>query len=370
MKLKDKVIVVTGGANGIGRALCHRFAAEGARAVVVADLDIDSATRVAGEIGGLAILTNAAIENDIVRLVHQATNTYGPIDLFCSNAGIAIDGGVEVPDHEWRRIWEINVMAHTYAARAVLPGMIQRGEGYLLQTISAAGLLSQIGSAPYSVTKHAALALAEWLAITYNDAGIRVSALCPQGVRTEMLRQAEQDGVTFLSDGALEPEQVAESVIQGLADERFLILPHPEVAEFFKRKATDYDRWIRGMRKLQARVQPAAAWGLAGSATPWNFEQEPYGERPDETSFNLRAYFDRMPDEKMQRYSPAWSDEQVMEWDGNFTDEGSLFLICSERDVDIQEYRRELAECIRYRDRVRDQVGLAEGMMPISPDHP
>jgi NAD(P)-dependent dehydrogenase (short-subunit alcohol dehydrogenase family) len=252
MELRNKVAVVTGGGNGIGRALSRRFAAEGAAGVVVADLDGDAAARVAEEIGGLAVTTDVSVEADIVRLVDAATTRYGRVNLFCSNAGIGVDGGAEASDADWQRIWQINVMAHVYAARAVLPAMIERGEGYLLQTASAAGLLSQIGSAPYSVTKHAALAFAEWLAITHGDAGIRVSCLCPQGVRTGMLEKAR--GGAFLRDGALEPEQVADCVVKALAEERFLILPHAEVAEYFRRKADDYDRWIRGMRRLQERI--------------------------------------------------------------------------------------------------------------------
>jgi NAD(P)-dependent dehydrogenase (short-subunit alcohol dehydrogenase family) len=257
MELRDKVVVVTGGANGIGRALCRRFAAEGARGVVVADLDGDAAARVAEEINGLAVATDVSVEADIIRLIESATERFGDIDLFCSNAGIGLDGGADVIDSDWQRIWQVNVMAHVYAARAVLPGMLKRGEGYLLQTASAAGLLSQIGSAPYSVTKHAALAFAEWLAITHGDSGIKVSCLCPQGVRTNMLETAR--GGAFLRDGALDPEQVAYSVVKGLAEERFLILPHEEVAEFFRRKADDYDRWIRGMRRLQVKIQDLLA---------------------------------------------------------------------------------------------------------------
>jgi len=184
---------------------------------------------------------------------------YGQIDLFCSNAGIGVEGDCWVPDREWLRSWEINVMAHVYAARAVLPSMLARKEGYLLQTVSAAGLLTQLGSAPYSVTKHAALSLAEWLSITYGDCGIKVSALCPQGVKTRMLENAEFGGGAFLRETALEPDQVAEAVIKGLEAEHFLILPHPEVAEYFRRKANDYDRWIRGMRRLQASMEPLKA---------------------------------------------------------------------------------------------------------------
>ena len=255
MELRDRVVIVTGGADGIGRALCRRFAREGALAVVVADIDSDGATRVADEIGGLAVATDVSKESDIVRLVERAESDYGRIDLFCSNAGIAgLQGGAEVPDSDWQRIWEVNVMAHIYAARAVLPGMIARGAGYLLHTASAAGLLTQIGSAPYSVTKHAALAFAEWLSIAHADAGIKVSCLCPQGVRTKMLLGEDGAGENFLVEGSRSPEEVAESVVVGLAEERFLILPHPEVSEYFRRKADDYDRWLKGMRRLQARV--------------------------------------------------------------------------------------------------------------------
>jgi len=259
MKLKDKVVVVTGGGNGIGRALCRRFAAEGARTVVVADIEHEAAREVAAEIGcGIDFAVNVASESDIQLMVDEVLKKHGQIDLFCSNAGIAIEGDCDVPDREWQRIWEINVMAHTYAARAVLPGMLARKEGYLLQTVSAAGLLTSIGSVPYAVTKHAALGLAEWLSITYGGQGIKVSALCPMGVKTRMLETADGGG-SFLLEGALTPEHVAETVIQGLEEERFLILPHPEVAEFMLRKATDYDRWLRGMRRLQANVQPIKA---------------------------------------------------------------------------------------------------------------
>jgi NAD(P)-dependent dehydrogenase (short-subunit alcohol dehydrogenase family) len=249
MVVTDKVIVVTGGANGIGAALCRRFAADGAKAVIVADIDGEAAQRLAAEIGGFGVLTDVTQEADLRRLVAEAVSRYGPIDLFCSNAGIAIDGGEETSDTDWARCWSVNVMAHVLAARAVLP----RGAGYLLQTVSAAGLLTHIHSASYAVTKHASLAFAEWLAIAYGDRGIGVSALCPQGGRTDMLRRAASSGRTFLLDSALEPEQVADVVVKGLADERFLILPHPEVAEYFRRKADDYDRWLRGMRKLRTQ---------------------------------------------------------------------------------------------------------------------
>ena len=252
MKLNGKVVVVTGGGNGIGRALCRRFAAESAKAIVVADVDGAAARQVADEIGGTAISTDVSREGDVVALVAQTIARHGAIDLFCSNAGIAVNGDEHTPDAEWSRCWDVNVMAHVYAARAVIPHMVERGGGYLLQTVSAAGLLSHPQSATYAVTKHASLALAEWLSMTYGDRGIIVSALCPLGVRTDMLRRAEAEGTrrSFLLDSALEPEQVAEDVVNGLEAERFLILPHGEVAEYVRRKATDPDRWLRGMRRL------------------------------------------------------------------------------------------------------------------------
>lgn len=259
MKLRGKVAVVTGGANGIGRALCQRLAEEGARGVVVADLDTERAEALAKEINGLAVRTDVSVEADIINLVKRATDAYGQIDLLCSNAGIGTPGGDDEPNDIWQRIWEVNLMAHVYAARHVLPGMLARGEGYILATASAAGLLTQIGSAPYSVTKHAAVGFAEWLAITHGDAGIRVSCLCPQGVNTDLLRRSAGGAGEFLRAGALEPEQVADAVVKGLDEERFLILPHPEVAEYFRRKATDYDRWLRGMRRLQANINSPTA---------------------------------------------------------------------------------------------------------------
>lgn len=255
MQLVDKVVAVTGGAHGIGRALCMRFAAEGAHAVIVADVDEAGANQVARSIeGGEAIGCNVASESDVAAVVAHCVKVHGRVDLFCSNAGIGIPGGCDAPNHDWQKIWEINVMAHVFGARAVLPSMLARGEGYLLQTVSAAGLLSQIGSAPYAVTKHAALALAEWLSITYGDRGIKVSALCPAGVKTDMLAQSDGPTRAMLDQTAIEPEQVADAVVRGLAEERFLILPHPEVGEYFQRKASDYDRWLRGMRRLQASV--------------------------------------------------------------------------------------------------------------------
>lgn len=257
MKLQGKVAVVTGGATGIGAALCRRFKQEGARGVVVADIDADGADAVAQEIGALAVPTNVAVENDIVHLVERATAEYGQVDLFCSNAGIIMRGGPDATNEAWQHIWDINVMAHVYAARAVLPQMLERGDGYLLQTASAAGLLSQIGSAPYAVTKHAAVGFAEWLSMTYGDQGIKVSCLCPQGVRTKMLLGERGDRKSFLLAGSVSAEQVAETVVRGLEAEQFLILPHPEVLEYYQRKGADYDRWLGGMRRLQAKVKNA-----------------------------------------------------------------------------------------------------------------
>ena len=253
MKVAGKVVVVTGGANGIGRALCRRFKVEGARAVVVADVNAGAAAQVADEIGGAAIATDVSREADVVALVQRTIAQHGGIDLFCSNAGIVINGDEHTPDAEWSRCWNVHVMAHVFAARAVVPHMLERGGGYLLQTVSAAGLLTHPQSATYAVTKHASLAFAEWLSMTYGDRGVKVSALCPQGVRTDMLRRAEAEGTrrSFLLDSAVEPEQVAGDVVKGLDEERFLILPHPEVAEFARRRAVDQDRWLRGMRRLQ-----------------------------------------------------------------------------------------------------------------------
>ncbi len=253
MRVKDQIVVVTGGANGIGRALCRRFAADGARTVVVADRDGDGAARVAAEIGGDARRVDVARESEIAALIEHTESVHGPIALFCSNAGIGIPGGAEVADAEWRRIWDINLMSHVYAARHLIPRMAKRGGGHLLNTASAAGLLSQIGSAPYAVTKHAAVGLAEWLAITHGRDGIKVSVLCPQAVRTAMTA-GNPDGVASV-DGMMEPEQVAEVVTEALAEERFLVLPHPEVAQYMQRKAGDTDRWIRGMQKLRERYE-------------------------------------------------------------------------------------------------------------------
>ena len=251
MDIRDRIIIVSGGGNGIGRALCRRFAAGGAQAVVVADLDGDAARRVAREIGGAGVEADVTREADVQRVVNETVSRWGRVDLFCSNAGIAENGDERASDAEWQACWNVHVMAHVYAARAVLPGMLARGAGYLLHTVSAAGLLTHPYSATYAVTKHASLAFAEWLSIAYGDRGIKVSALCPQGVRTDMLKRAETEGRTFLMDSAVTPEKVADDVVEGLAAERFLILPHPDVAEYVRRKAMDHERWLRGMRRVR-----------------------------------------------------------------------------------------------------------------------
>jgi len=261
MKISNKVVVVTGAASGIGRALCLRFAEEGASAVVAADIDLTGAAETVALINAgssdtrtRAVACDVASEDQVQALVAEAETSFGQIDLFCANAGIFTPGGEQVANDDWQRIWDINVMAHIYASRAVLPAMLARGEGYLLNTASAAGLLSQVGSAPYAVTKHAAVGFAEWLSITYGSQGIKVSVLCPQAVRTAMT--AGGGGVAAL-DGMLEPEQLADSVIETLDAERFLVLPHPEVLTYMRRKTDDYDRWLGGMRRLNDRFVDA-----------------------------------------------------------------------------------------------------------------
>jgi NAD(P)-dependent dehydrogenase (short-subunit alcohol dehydrogenase family) len=261
MEMKGKVIVVTGGASGIGAALVRRFAQEGAAGIVVADLDLAAAQTVAAGVGGLAIRTDVSNEGDVQSLIEQATARFGRVDVLCSNAGIALRGGVQADNADWQRIWEVNLMAHVYGARAVLPQMLERGEGYLLQTASAAGLLSHPESALYAVTKHAAVSLAEWLSIQYGDKGIRVSCLCPQGVRTPMLVGKEGDRKTFLLEGSVSAEQVADDVVQAMRAERFLVLPHPEVLDFLRGKTADIDRWLGGMRRLRAKSEAVREQG-------------------------------------------------------------------------------------------------------------
>ena len=251
MKVKDKVVVVTGGASGIGRGLCQRFAAEGAKGVVVSDYDEQGAKAVAEQIGGLAVKADVGREDEVKELVEITTRHFGPIDLFSMNAGILGTGDVDAPDSDWQRCWDVHVMAHVYAARAVLPSMIARGEGYLLQTGSAGGMLTTLGAAPYAISKHAAIAFAEWLSITYARHGIKVSCLCPLGVKTGMLSEETEGIGKLLMETALTPEEVAEHVIAGLEKETFFILPHPEVLDYFKGRANHHERWLHHMRGVQ-----------------------------------------------------------------------------------------------------------------------
>ncbi len=268
MDLGDRICVVTGGASGIGRALCRRFAAEGARAVVVVDRDADGALATAQAIGDGAVARTAdvTVEADVEAVIERTEDEIGPIDLFASNAGIGAYGGIESPDKIWSLVWSVNVLAHVFAARALVPRMLERGGGYLLSTASAAGLLSQPGAAPYSVTKHAAVGLAEWLAITYGDQGIRVSCLCPMAVDTPMLGEARDTGGgggAAAVEGVMTPDEVAAATVEGVQRETFLILPHPAVATFEQRKAADRDRWLAGMRRLSATLGGEAAAGGA-----------------------------------------------------------------------------------------------------------
>jgi NAD(P)-dependent dehydrogenase (short-subunit alcohol dehydrogenase family) len=259
MEVAGKNIVITGAGSGIGAALARRFAADGAARLCLADIDLGSAERVAAELDcpTLALGTDVTSEGQVGAMI-AAASEHGPIDLMCSNAGIGTGAGLDATPQQWADTWAVNVLAHIHAARAVLPAMLERGHGYLLHTCSAAGLLTQPGDAPYAVTKHAAVAFAEWLAVTYGDRGIKVSALCPQGVRTPMLTgdlDAVPGRVVAAAGRILEPEEVAEAVVEGLAAERFLILPHPEVAEFVRRKADDRDRWLSGLRRMVAAIR-------------------------------------------------------------------------------------------------------------------
>jgi len=254
MDWKDKVVVVTGAAGGIGRALCRRIHAEQVRGIVVSDLDPSATSASAADVGGLAVPADVSNESDIQSLIRQAEDALGPVDIFISNAGITVKGGVDVPDPDWTRLWNVNVMAHVYASRALLPAMVQRGSGYLINVASAAGVLTEIGSAPYSVTKHGAVALAEWLSVHYQKKGIKVSCVCPAGVATPFLDLSDPIH-QFLQMSAVTPEHVAECIVQGVKDEKFLILPHPEVAEFFAFKTQDYDRWLKNFARVHEKIE-------------------------------------------------------------------------------------------------------------------
>lgn len=258
MNVAGKIAVVTGGASGIGQALCVRLKKEGAAQVIVADIDGDRARAVAVGIDGTAMACDVSSEEQIRGLVEEVEAKWGPIALFCSNAGIACfdprpRDATSAANDAWARSWSVNVMAHVYAARALVPRMEARGGGYFLITVSAAGLLSQIGGAPYATTKHAAIGFAEALAIAHADGGISVSVLCPQGVETPMLRSLPTGPQS--RDGVLSADEVAGSAIAGIEEERFLILPHAQVAEYMRRKVTDYDRWLAGMIRLRRAME-------------------------------------------------------------------------------------------------------------------
>ena len=255
MELAGRHIVVTGGASGIGRACALRFAEEGAK-VTVADLDLEGAHATAELTNGLAVRTDVGREAELLELVARAESEVGPIDAFFSNAGItgAPGGPPDLLDEDWDVLWRVNVMSHIWAARALVPKMLQRKEGYLLSTASAAGLLSQLGAIGYATTKHAAVAVAEWLDITYRDQGIKVSCLCPQFVNTPMVTEGlDVDKLRTIAN-IIEPEQVADAVVDAIKEERFLILPHPEVAKYMANRGATHDRWLAGMRKLQAQL--------------------------------------------------------------------------------------------------------------------
>lgn len=277
MNVAGKHVFVTGGAHGIGRALCRAFSREGAGALTVVDLDVDGALALASELDGLGLEADVSRETAVRRAIAQAVAAHGPIDLLCSNAGVAFSDApgwtaASQTDAQWDLIWRINVMSHVWAARAVLPSMIKRGGGYLLHTVSAAGLLNQIADAAYSTTKHAALGFAESVAITHGEQGVGVSVLCPQAVATRMFRGAEFEAAAkaAMADGVLTAEDVARAAVEGLRDEAFLILPHPKVLSYFQRKAADYDRWLAGMRRFRRSLIPSDDIMTLGETEPTN----------------------------------------------------------------------------------------------------
>jgi len=259
MELKDKIVVVTGAASGIGRALVERFIKEGARRVVGVDIDRQNMLSTAKELDCVAMAADLSKEEEVLRVIEDVESQVGHIDLFCSNAGVAMAPGLDSPTSEWQLSWNINVMPHVYAARYLVPRMVARGGGYFLNTASAAGLLNQVGGAAYGVTKHAAVGFGEWLSMSYAHQGIKVSLLCPQAVRTPMIEadlKSEMADAASL-DGVLEPEVLAEAVVEGLREECFLILPHPEVLSYMQRKTADYDRWLGGMNRMVQRLAEA-----------------------------------------------------------------------------------------------------------------
>jgi NAD(P)-dependent dehydrogenase (short-subunit alcohol dehydrogenase family) len=261
MVVRDLVVVVTGGAGGIGSALSRRFATDGARAVILADRDGVRAAAIASEIGARArgVACDVADDAAVAALIDDVEGREGPIGLYCANAGIGAGTGIDAPDSEWNEVWRVNLMSTVVAARHLVPRWVERGGGYLLVTASAAGLLTSLGDAAYSATKHAAVGLAEWIWITYSDRGVKVSCLCPQGVRTNMVFGEQADGHISTEQvkrlGVIEPEEVAQAVVEGLADERFLILPHPQVLDYFRNKAENHGRWLGGMRKFQRQLR-------------------------------------------------------------------------------------------------------------------
>ena len=251
MEMNDRVAIITGGSGGIGKAMAKAFLAEGARGVVLADLNAEAVEATAAELGVDGMACNVTNEDDIIKVTNFALDKYGQVDLFCSNAGAGGEGVLTDASNEvWQMQWDLHVMSHIYAARAVLPSMLERGEGYLLNTASAAGLLAALGSGPYTVTKAAAVKFAEFVSITHGDEGIRVSVLCPQGVNTAMAPRSLGDGQT---DGIIEPEELAQTVVNTIREERFYVLPHPEVEEYVRRKGDNVDRWLHGMRRLRAQ---------------------------------------------------------------------------------------------------------------------
>ena len=269
MELTGRTVVVTGGASGIGKAMAERFAMEAAQAVVVADLDEARAQEVADGIAGaaLGVACDVTDEQQVNDLIDRAESEFGNVDIFCANAGIGLGSRLDASDEEWKQVMDVNVMAHVYAARRLVPDWVERGEGYFVSTASAAGMLSQIGDVTYSVSKHGAVAFAEWLAITYGEKGVRVSCLCPMGVNTPLVQRGlEMEGerglgakIVAAAGDLLDPADVAKDVMAAIKDERFFILPHPVVEEFYRRKGDDHDRWLNGMRRLQARVEDAIA---------------------------------------------------------------------------------------------------------------